>query len=211
VIDLPQAAQAMVYAGVRTTNRAGADYYPLDIANSVLGLSSTSRLNTEVRMKRGLSYSARSSMPARAGEAVLSATVQTQNATVDEVVQIVLDQFAALGTQPADEAALQLRRAFLVGAVGRALETSGGFNAVVTGLLMQGQEAAEATRAAERWAAVTPEAAAAVARRYITPERASLIVVGKAADFVEDLRKIRPDLVVIPAATLDLSSAALGN
>ena len=97
VIDLPEAAQAMVYAGVRTTNRAGPDYYPLDIANSVLGLSSTSRLNTEVRMKRGLSYSARSSMPQRAGEAVLSATVQTQNATVDEVVQIVLDQFAALG------------------------------------------------------------------------------------------------------------------
>ena len=63
VIDMPQAAQAVVYAGVRATNRASADYYPLDIANSVLGLSSTSRLNTEVRMKRGLSYSARSSMP----------------------------------------------------------------------------------------------------------------------------------------------------
>lgn len=211
VIDLPGAAQAMVYAGVRTTNRAGTDYYPLDIANSVLGLSSTSRLNTEVRMKRGLSYSARSSMPARAGEAVLSATVQTQNATVDEVVQIVLDQFAALGTKPADEAALQLRRVFMAGAVGRALETSGGFNAVVTGLLLQGQEAAEVTRAAERWAAVTPEAAAAVARRYVTPERTSLIVVGNAAEFVEDLRKIRPDLVVIPAAKLDLSSAALSK
>ena len=211
VIDLPQAAQAMVYAGVRATNRASADYYPLDIANSVLGLSSTSRLNTEVRMKRGLSYGARSSMPARAGDAVLSATVQTQNATVDEVVQIVLDQFATLGTQPPDEAALQLRRVFMAGAVGRALETSGGFNAIVTGLLMQGQEAAEATRAAERWAAVTPEAAAAVARRYITPERTSLIVVGNAVEFVEDLRKIRPDLVVIPAAKLDLSSAALGN
>jgi zinc protease len=132
VIDLPEAAQAMVYAGVRATNRAGPDYYPLEIANSVLGLSSTSRLNTEVRMKRGLSYSARSSMPSRAGEAVLSATVQTQNATVDEVVLIVLDQFAALGTQPADEAALQLRRVFLAGGVGRALETSGGFNAAVT-------------------------------------------------------------------------------
>ena len=80
-----------------------------------------------------------------------------------------------------------------------------------TGLLLQGQEAAETTRYSERLAAVTPEAAAAVARRYVTPERTSLIVVGNAAEFVEDLRKIRPDLVVIPAATLDLSSAALGK
>jgi zinc protease len=80
----------------------------------------------------------------------------------------------------------------------------------VTSLLLQGLDAAEATRFGERWAAVTPEAAADVARRYVTPERASLIVVGKAAEFVEDLRKIRPDLVVIPAAELDLSSSTLG-
>lgn len=211
VIDLPEAAQAMVYAGVRGTSRAGADYYPLELANSVLGLSGTSRLDMEVRMKRGLSYSARSSMPPRAGDAVLSATAQTQNATVGEVVQIVLEQFAALGTQPADEAALQRRRVFLAGAVGRTLESSSGFNAIVTSLLLQGLEADEATRLAERWAAVTPEAVAAVARRYVAPERASLIVVGKASEFVEDLRRIRPDLVVIAAAELDLSSATLGD
>ena len=105
----------MVYAGVRATNRAGSDYYPLEIANSVLGLTATSRLDTEVRLNRGLTYSARSSLPPRAGDAVLSATVQTQNSTVDEVVQVVLDQFAGLGTQPPDAEALQRRRTFLSG------------------------------------------------------------------------------------------------
>jgi zinc protease len=211
VIDLPEAGQAAVYAGVRVTPRAGADYYPLQMANSVLGLSSTSRLFEEVRTKRGLSYGAYSSLPSRADEAVLSATAQTQNSTVDEVVQVVLDQFAALGTQPAAEDALQKRRLFLAGSLGRQLETSSGLNSLVAGLLLQGLEPGEAMRLVERWGAVTPQAAAQVAQRYVTPERTSVVVVGKASEFIDDLRKIRPDVVVIPASELDLSSASLGG
>jgi len=36
-------------------------------------------------------------------------------------------------------------------------------------------EVGEAMRRPERWATVPPEAAAAVARRYVTPERAFVI------------------------------------
>ena len=46
--------------------------------------------------------------------------------------------------------------------------------------------------------------------RYVTPEQASVVVVGKAADFIDDLRKIRPEAIVIPASELDLSRADLG-
>ena len=37
-----------------------------------------------------------------------------------------------------------------------------------------------------------------------------MVVVGKAADFIDDLRKIRPEAIVIPASELDLSRADLG-
>ena len=210
VIDMPTAGQAAVVAGVRTTSRSGTDYYPLLLANSVLGVGSNGRLFEEVRTRRGLSYGAYSSIPSRADAAILRASSQTQNSTADEVTQVVLDQFAALGSQPAAEEALQKRRLYLAGANSRALETSSGFNSLVAGLLLQGIEPGEAMRLAERLAAVSPEGVAEVARRYVTPEQASLVVVGKAADFLEDLKKVRPDVTVIPAAELDLSSADLG-
>ena len=92
-----------------------------------------------------------------------------------------------------------------------AFETSSGFNALVAGLLLQGLPPGEAMRMAERLAAVSPAAAADVARRYVTPEQASLVVVGNAAEFVDDLRKVRPDVTVIPASELDLSAADLGG
>jgi zinc protease len=211
VIDMPTAGQAAVVAGVRATSRSGTDYYPLLLANSVLGVGSNGRLFEEVRTRRGLSYGAYSSIPSRADAAMLGASAQTQNATADEVTQVILDQFAALGAQPATEEALQKRRLYLAGATSRAIETSSGFNSLVASLLLQNIEPGEAMRLAERLAAVTPDEAAEVARQYVTPERASVIVVGKSADFIDDLRKIRPDAIVIPASELDLSRADLGT
>jgi zinc protease len=209
VIDLPEAGQAAVYVGVRGAPRAGADYYSLILANSVLGVGSNGRLFEEVRTKRGLSYGAYSALPSRADAPVLNATAQTQNSTADEVVQVMLDQFGSLGTNPAAEDALQKRRLYLSGALARQIETSSGFNTLVAGLLLQGLPAGEGERLPERYAAVTPDAVTAAARRYVAPLGASVVVVGKAADFIDDLRKVRPDVVVIPAAKLDLSHGTL--
>jgi zinc protease len=39
-------------------------------------------------------------------------------------------------------------------------------------------------------------------------DRVSLIIVGDSAKFIEPLRQLRPDVVVIPAASLDLATAS---
>jgi zinc protease len=140
---------------------------------------------------------------------VLSATAQTKNETADEVVLVMLDQFAARGTQPADEPGLEKRRLYLDGSLTRQLATSNGFNAQVGALLLQGIAPREALLFSGRLGAVTPALAAEVARRYVTPELASVVVVGNAAQFLDDLKRVRPDVTVIPASELDLSSADL--
>ena len=209
VIDMPEAGQAAVIAGVRAPARSSADYFPLVLANAVLGAGSNGRLFEEVRTKRGLSYGSYSGFGSSADDSVLTASAQTKNESADEVAQVILDQFSRLGTEPADAASLEKRRLFLGGSNARALETSGGFNAIVANLLLQGLPPEEAARYAERLTAVSPDMAADVARRLVTPEGASLIVVGNAAAFLDDLRKIRPDVQVIKASELDLDSATL--
>ena len=75
--------------------------------------------------------------------------------------------------------------------------------------LLQGIAPREALYFASRLDGVSPDLAAEVARRYVTPEQASVIVVGNAAQFLDDLRRVRPNVTVIPASELDLSSADL--
>ena len=201
VVNMPDAGQAAVYAGMRAPSRTDDGYFPIEIANAILGGGSSGRLFEEVRTKRSISYGAGSGL----GTDILVASSQTQNSTADEVVAVFLEQFDRLGNEAIAEDLLNRRRLYLGGGYARSLETSAGFNSIVAGLLLDGLEPAEAARYADHLAAVSPEAAARAAADYIGGDKATIIVVGNAEEFIDDLRAIRPDVEVIDADALDLS------
>ncbi|QIQ87002.1 pitrilysin family protein [Erythrobacter sp.] len=209
VVDLPGAGQAAVLAAVRAPARIDPDYFPLELANSVLGGGSSGRLFEEVRTKRSLSYGAYSGFADRADDSILTASAQTKNESAAEVAQIFLNEFERLGSEPLDEDLLQKRRLFLSGGYARALETSGGFNAIVATLLQQGLPAEEANAYAERLAGVDPGAASLAAKTYVDPDKATIVIVGDAETFIEDVRALRGEVEVIRASELDLSSPSL--
>ncbi|MEL7709262.1 pitrilysin family protein [Citromicrobium bathyomarinum] len=210
VIDMPEAGQAAVVAAVRAIPRDDERYYALDLANAVLGGGSSGRLFEEIRTKRSLSYGAYSGFGDRADDSVLAASAQTKNESADEVAQIFLDEFARLGSEPFARELLDKRRLYLGGNYARSLESSSGFNSIVAGLMQQGIEPAEAARYAARLAEVTPEEASAAARELVDPANATIVIVGNAAEFIDDLRAIRPDVEVISAEGVDLSAADFG-
>ena len=209
VIDMPNAGQAAVRASVRAISRDNPDFYKLWLTNTVLGSGSNGRLFEEIRTKRALSYGAYSSLDTRADEATLTAQAQTKNETADEVAAVFFDQFALLGSEKMGEDALEKRRLFLGGALARSLETSGGFNGIVASLLLRGIEPEEAFRVAEMLSAVSADEVAAMASKYLAPERASLVIVGDAQYFLEDLKALRGDVEVIAFDELDLAASDL--
>lgn len=209
VVDMPGAGQAAVIASVRAPERKSEDYFPLELANSVMGGGSSGRLFEEIRTKRSLSYGAYSGFADRADESILTASAQTKNETADEVAAIFLEEFERLGSESFTEDLLQRRRLYLAGGYARSLETSGGFNGIVATLLQQGLSPEEASRYADRLAAVDVEAAAEAARTYVDPDKATLVIVGDSSQFLEDLKAVRDNIEVIAADDLDLASADL--
>lgn len=209
VIDMPGAGQAAVIAAVRGIDRADPDYYDLVIANAVLGSGSNGRLFEEVRTKRALSYGAYSGMPSRADDSMLSASAQTKNETAAEVAKIFLDEFDRLGSEPLTADAVEKRKAFVTGAYVRQSESGAGFGATLAGLLQQGLPPSEAVRYAQHVEGVTAEAASEAAARITASDRATLVIVGDSARFIDKLRAIRPDAEVIPIDQLDLDSPTL--
>lgn len=209
VIDVPDAGQAAVLAATRAPSRTSPDYFPLELANAVLGGGSSGRLFEEVRTKRSLSYGAYSGFGDRTDEAILTAFAQTKNETAGEVAEIFLDQFGKIASESLDEELLERRRMYLSGGRARALETSGGFNAIVAGALQQGLTAEDAVRFSEELAAVTPEAASEAASAYLDPAKATLVVVGDSAKFLEALQNLRGDVEVVPLRELDLAAPDL--
>jgi zinc protease len=209
VVDLPGAGQAAIAAGVRGPSRSDPDFYPLAVANAVLGGGQNGHLFQEVRAKRGLSYGANSSLPGRAESGLLTATTQTKNESALEVVDLVLAQMERVRTEAIAEQTLADRETYLAGGFSRAIETTGGLGGFLADAVTLGLPLDESERYAERIRATTPETMRAASAR-LDPDQAYVVVVGDGQFFLDAMRAAHPDLVVIPAAELDLMDPTLG-
>ncbi len=208
VIDMPEAGQAAVTVARPGVKRSSSDYYAGLVANAALGTGFVSRLNREIRIKRGLSYGARSSLEARRDVGPFIATAQTKNESADEVAKLMQIELKRLKTEPVQGDELKSRQAVLVGSYARSLETNGGFVGKISAMITNDLPLDTINKFIPSVNAITSADVAAFADKYFeTP--LSLIIVGKAADFIEPLKKDFADVRVIPMPELDLNRAEL--
>jgi zinc protease len=171
--------QATVYLGRPAVNQGHPDYFPLVVANYVLGGGSTSRLYTRVREERGLAYSVFSGLvPARYGASDIL-TLQTRTDAVGEAAKVVRDEMAAMARAPVDDRELGLARAYLVGSFPRRLDTSQKLADFLIGMEEQGLGLDYPERFKAGIAAVTAADVERVAARYLDPATFSTVIVGK--------------------------------
>ena len=203
VIDMPQAGQAAVIVAAPLPP-LGPDRATAAVMNSVLGGGFSSRLNQEIRIRRGLSYSAGSGLDSRLGGGSLRAVVQTKNESAAEVVTLVQAEFDRMAAMPVGEDELAARKATLIGDFSRSVETTAGLGAALQSLIVAGLPPDELGTRIQKLAAVN----AADVQRYAASNLGAagrrVVVAGEAAKFGEALQAASPGLVIVPAAKLDL-------
>jgi zinc protease len=208
VIDMPEAGQAAVTVARPGLKRSSPDYYAGLVANAALGNGFVSRLNREIRIKRGLSYGARSSLDARLDVGPFMATAQTKNQSAAEVAKLMQIELKRMKSEPVQGEELKSRQAVITGAYARQLETNGGFIGKISAMITNDLPLDTLNKFIPSINAVTSADVTAFATKYFdTP--LSLIIIGKASDFMEPLRKDFPDVKVIAVPELDLNRADL--
>jgi zinc protease len=208
VIDMPDAGQAAVVVGRPGIRRGDAAYYRAMVTNSVLGGGYSSRLNQEIRIKRGLSYGAGSSFEGRATVGPFTARVETKNESAAEVAGIVVGEMNRLSAADVPESELTPRRAALIGGFAQSLETTSGIVGRISTLARHGLPLSDINRYIGSVQAVTAEDVRTFAASNLAGQ-VSVVVVGDAGKFLEPLKKQFGDVEVIKVAELDLGSAAL--
>jgi zinc protease len=212
VVDLPKSGQAAVkylkpiYVGRVNSGKVSSIYYPATVMNSVLGGGYSSRLNQEIRIKRGLSYGAGSSFAWRNWNTNFSTSTQTKNESAAEVVDLVLDEVEKLvnGTIPSAE--LAPRKLVLTGDFGRDLETTQGLAGALADLYSFGISPAELNAYMNSVQAVSDTQIREFARQNLLG--GDVIVVGDAEIFMSDLRKRFSNVRIetVKAAEIDLNT-----
>jgi len=209
VVDFPTAQQAVVLVMRTTIPRADPDYHALLVANTALGGGYSSRLNREIRVKRGLAYGASSNVNAGRLPGALAVSTQTRNESAAKVLGIMKAEMRKLGDEPMTQEELGVRKAALIGSFGDAIQTTDGLAGAIANLIAQGVEPGELDHYAERIDAVDGAAVQRVARRLVDPSVASVVIVGDSRKFLPELRAagIKPE--VIPSRSVRLDTATL--
>ncbi len=209
VIDMPEAGQAGVVVGRQGIRRSDPAYMPALVTNSVLGGGYSSRLNQEIRIKRGLSYGANSSFDPRVDVGPFTARTETKNESAAEVVGIVLGEMSNLSSADVSEAELTPRKAVLIGGFAQSLESTAGIVNRISALALYGLPLEEINRYVSKVQAVTAADVRKFATSNLGGKDVNVVIVGDAKQFVEPLRKQFSDVEVISVADLDLSSPTL--
>ena len=208
VIDKPDAGQAAVYVARLGLSRNDPDYYRGIVANSILS-GYSGRLNQEIRIKRGLSYGAGSSLDVRRDTGPFVASAQTKNPSGAQVAELLLGELGRLATGAVPETELTPRKAVLIGNFARNLETSSGLVTQVGALALYGISLEEINRYINSVQSVTATDVQRFAGGRLAAQGASIVIVGNAKEFLPELQKQYPNVEVIPVAELDLNSASL--
>lgn len=216
VIDLPNTGQASVsfvkMIGVGRTSFASSEskgqssrlFYPAQVLNAVLGGGYSSRLNQEIRIKRGLSYGASSSFAWRVNSTNFSARSQTKNESAAEVAELTVAEVNRLMNSDVADAELKARKAVLTGSFGQALETNSGVASQLSVLYSLGLDFGEMNSYVNSIGGVGSAPVRDYATRLLIG--GDLIIVGDYGVFGGDLAKRFPgvQVKVVKASELDL-------
>jgi zinc protease len=211
VIDSPESGQASVtYARrIEDLGRSAPRYAAASVLNSVLGGGYSSRLNQEIRIKRGLSYGAGSGFAWRNDRSNFSTRTQTKNESAAEVAELVVAELNKLASGSVAEAELVPRKSVLTGNFGRNLETTAGLAAALGDLYSFGIPASELNSFVSKINAVNDAEIGSFAKANL--RSGDIVIVGDYAKFKDDLAKRFPDIKidVVKAAELDLTKENL--
>lgn len=189
LIDKPGAPQSSVRIGSIGVARSTDDYFALEVMNTILGGSFTSRLNQNLRETRGYTYGAGSSFAMRreAGPFTASAEV-TGTKTDSSLIEFMKELRAILDAVPQSE--LEKAKTYQQLGLPADFETTQDIGFRLAPVVTYGLPLDYYNSYVQRIEQVTQADVQRVARKYIDPAQLAIIVVGDRASVEPTLRAL---------------------
>lgn len=190
IMHRPGAAQSEIRIGHVGAARSIPDYYPLSIANMVLGGMFTSRLNLNLREENGFTYGVRSRFAFRAQAGPFQVSTAVGNDVTAAAVREIMHELETMAAGGPTEEEVSAARDYAAGVFGLQLETAGQVATRVSQLVVYGLPDDHFDRYRDEVRAVTRDQAAQAAATYMRPAEAQIVIVGDADVIGDDLRAL---------------------
>jgi predicted Zn-dependent peptidase len=187
LIDKPGAAQSQIRVGSIGVARGTPDYHAIDVTNTMLGGSFSSRLNLNLREKNGYAYGAGSQFAMRQEPGPFVALAGVQSDKTREAVGEFLTELTAMAAPAPAEELSRVRNLQARGFPG-AFETTTGMAAQLTDLVVYGLQESFFNEYVPKIQAVTGADVQRIAGRHIQPDRVLIVIAGDLKSIEAPLR-----------------------
>jgi zinc protease len=179
VIPMMNKAQADVAYGFTTLTRGDPSYYACWLMNHAFGQYSMSgRLGDRIREKQGMAYYVFSSLDANLMEGPLLIRAGVSPENVDRAIASIDEEVGRLVGDGLTQTELDDSRRFLIHAMPRSLETNASIANFLQSAALHRLGLDFDVRLPSLLQAVTLEEANEVARRFLHPDRATVVIAG---------------------------------
>lgn len=192
LVDRPDAPQTELRLGHVGVPRTHPEFIGLQVLNTLLGGKFTSRINLNLRERRGITYGASSSFSQRLGPGpfVIRASVATDS--VAEAIREILFELRRLQDEPADHEELEDTKSYLLGVFPYTLQRIEGLSSRLMELTLYDLPADYFDRYPERLRSITASHLRALAQQHLHPEQMVVVAVGPRTDLEAQLTALGP-------------------
>jgi zinc protease len=211
LVDKPDAVQTQIRVGKLGIRRGDPNLIPVEVMNRIFGGGFNSRLNTEVRVKKGLTYGANSDFePHRFAGAFTVGTFTRTEATV-QATRLIFDLIAKMSNGDVTPEELDFARNYLAGVYPIQSETAEQVAGRVLTAAAYGLPADFNSTYPQRIEAVNADQVREMATKYLAPDDLDIVLAGNVAAFRDALKKDFPNAKYeeIPFDQVDLLAANL--
>jgi predicted Zn-dependent peptidase len=189
IVDKPEAAQSQIRIGWVGVPRSTKDYAALEVLNTILGGSFTSRLNQNLREEHGYSYGASSFFDMRLSAGPFLATAGVQTDKTGPAVQEFFNELnAILSPIPPDE--LQKAKNYVALSYPGEFETTGDLARKLEDLVVYNLPGNTYSNFVDEVNKVTAADLQRLAAEYIQPDKMAVVIVGDRKTIEAEIRKL---------------------
>jgi zinc protease len=204
-VDKPERTQTQIYIGGLGTSAADADHFPLLAAEAVLGGSFTSRLMREVRSKRGWSYGASSRLEIARRRHWFVAHTFPAATDAAPCIALELDLIGKFAENGITARELSFIKKFLARSYAFEVDTASKRVQLALDIELMSWPPDYHSGYVEKIKAVELDTANAAVKNRIHPDNLAIVMVGTAAQILDNVKASIPNLAsteVIPFDTL---------
>ncbi|MCO6496249.1 MAG: insulinase family protein [Chitinophagaceae bacterium] len=191
LVDVPTAVQSEItVTNLVNLPMSSPDYFPVLLANQILGEGSTGRLFQNLREKHGFTYGSYSSIGSGRFQTSFKATAQVRNDKVDSAVAEIMKEINRIRTEKVTEKELDDTKTLYTGQFALSMENPAVPAAFASNILINNLDKDFYRNYLKKISEVTVDDIQRVAQKYFSHDNARIVVVGKELAVKPGLEKL---------------------